>query len=221
MYNLPYFKEQDAVVVLKFIKENPFAFLCGCDAANRPVATQVPVFIDEKDSKLFLSGHIMRNTDHHKAFLHNPNVLAVFTGAHTYVSASWYSNKLQASTWNYMSVHAKGTLKFLQEGDLLNVLKRTTNHFENNPHSGSNFEDLPEAYVQRLVNAIVAFEVEVHQIDNVFKLSQNRDEESYHNIISKLENQGADGKAVAGEMELRSAQLFGEKTLSNKANLNP
>ena len=135
MYNLPYFKEQDGTVVLKFIKENPFAFLCGCDAANRPVATQVPVFIDEKDSKLFLSGHIMRNTDHHKAFLHSPNVLAVFTGAHTYVSASWYSNKLQASTWNYMSVHAKGTLKFLQEGDLLNVLKRTTNHFENNPHS--------------------------------------------------------------------------------------
>ncbi len=221
MYNLPYFKEQDAAIVLNFIKENPFAFFCGCDADNKPVATQVPVFIDEKDNKLFLSGHIMRNTDHHKAFLHNPNVLAVFTGAHTYVSASWYSNKLQASTWNYMSVHAKGTLKFLQQGDLLNVLKRTTNHFENNPHSGSNFEDLPEAYVQKLINAIVAFEVEVHHIDNVFKLSQNRDEESYHNIISKLDGQDADGKVIAREMVRRGAQLFGEKTKSNKANLNP
>jgi len=221
MYNLPYFKEQDAAVVLKFIKENPFAFLCGCDAGNMPVATQVPVFIDERDNKLFLSGHIMRNTDHHKAFLHNPNVLAVFTSAHTYVSASWYSNKLQASTWNYMSVHAKGRLQFLQEGDLLNVLKRTTNHFENNPHSGSNFEDLPESYVQRLVNAIVAFEVEVQQIDNVFKLSQNRDEESYHNIINKLEGQGADGKVIADEMERRGNQLFGETRKSNKSNLNP
>ena len=221
MYDLPYFKENDKETVLEFMRQHPFIFLSGVDENNRPVASQVPVFIDEKEGKLFLTGHIMRNTDHHKAFLHNPNVLAVFTGAHTYVSASWYSNKLQASTWNYMSVHAKGTLKFLQEGDLLNVLRRTTNHFENNPHSGSNFEDLPEAYVQRLVNAIVAFEVEVHQIDNVFKLSQNRDEESYHNIINKLEDQGADGKTIAGEMELRGAQLFGERAKSKKANLNP
>ena len=221
MYNLPYFKEQDAAVVLKFIKEHPFAFLCGCDSSDKPVATQVPVFIDEKGGKLFLSGHIMRNTDHHKAFLHNPNVLAVFTGAHTYVSASWYSNKLQASTWNYMSVHAKGSLKFLNEQDLLNVLKRTTNHFENNPYSGSNFEDLPDAYVQKLVTAIVAFEIEVHQIENVFKLSQNRDEESYHTIIGKLQDQGADGNIIAGEMKLRTAQLFGEENKSNRANLNP
>src|SRR4029078_9900722 len=122
----------------------------------------------------------------------------------------------QASTWNYMSVHAKGRLTFLQEGDLLNVLKRTTNHFENNPHSGSNFEDFPKAYVQKLVNAIVAFEVEVHKIDNVFKLSQNRDEESYHNIIRKLEDQGADGKVIAGEMERRGPELFGEKSESIK-----
>ena len=98
--------------------------MCGCDADNNPVATQVPVFIDEKEDKLFLSGHIMRNTDHHKAFEQNPNVLAVFTGPHTYVSASWYSDKQQASTWNYMSVHAKGKLKFLEEQALLDVLKR-------------------------------------------------------------------------------------------------
>jgi len=221
MYNLPYFKEQDAATILKFIKENPFAFLCGCDSVNKPVATQVPVFIDEKADKLFLSGHIMRNTDHHKAFLQNSNVLAVFTGAHTYVSASWYSNKQQASTWNYMSVHAKGTLRFLDEQALLDVLKRTTNHFENNPLSGSNFEDLQDEYVQRLVTAIVAFEVEVNQIDNVFKLSQNRDEKSYHNIIGKLEKQGADAQEIAGEMKRRSSQLFREEMEAKRTNLNP
>jgi len=221
MYNLPYFKEQDAEAILKFIKVNPFAFLCGCDVAKKPVATQVPVFIDEKEDNLFLSGHIMKNTDHHKAFLHNPNVLAVFTGAHTYVSASWYSNKQQASTWNYMSVHARGKLKFLDEKALLDVLKRTTNHFENNPYSGSNFEDLPQDYVQRLVNAIVAFEVEVQQVDNVFKLSQNRDEKSYHNIIGKLEEQGADANEIAGEMKRRSSQLFGDEIQAKRTNLNP
>lgn len=211
MYNLPYFKEKDQQVVLDFIRQHPFAFIAGCSEDDKPVATQIPVFIDERDGKLFLSGHMMKNTDHHKAFLHNPNVLAVFSGAHTYVSASWYADKGQASTWNYMSVHAKGVLKFLDDQALLNVLKRTTNHFENNPYSGANFEDLPGEYVQHLVKAIIAFEVEVLQIDNVFKLSQNRDEKSYHNIIQKLEAQDADGKYIAEEMKQRTSQLFKDK----------
>ena len=68
MYNLPYYKEQDPHVVMDFIRAHPFAFLAGADADGHPVATQVPVFIDTRDEKLFLSGHIMRNTDHHKAF---------------------------------------------------------------------------------------------------------------------------------------------------------
>ncbi len=208
MYNLPYFKEKDQQVVLDFIHQHPFAFIAGCSEDGKPVATQIPVFIDERDGKLFLSGHMMRNTDHHKAFEHNPNVLAVFTGAHTYVSASWYEDKKQGSTWNYMSVHAKGVLKFLDEQALLDVLKRTTNHFENNPYSGANFEDLSAEYVNRMAKAIIAFEVEILQMDNVFKLSQNRDEKSYHTIMEKLEAQDADGKYIAGEMKQRTSQLF-------------
>ncbi len=208
MYNLPYFKEKDQQVVLDFIHQHPFAFIAGCSEDGKPVATQIPVFIDERDEKLFLSGHMMRNTDHHKAFEHNPNVLAVFTGAHTYVSASWYEDKKQGSTWNYMSVHAKGVLKFLDEQALLDVLKRTTNHFENNPYSGANFEDLSAEYVNRMAKAIIAFEVEILQMDNVFKLSQNRDEKSYHTIMEKLEAQDADGKYIAGEMKQRTSQLF-------------
>jgi transcriptional regulator len=209
MYNLSYFKEEDKAVVLQFIKEHPFAFITGCDETNKPVATQIPVFIDERGGKLFLSGHIMKNTDHHKAFLHNANVLAVFTGAQTYVSASTYDNQNQASTWNYMSVHAKGILSFLDHDSLLNILKRTTDHFEgNDPHSPSSFDNLPDAYVQHLSKAIVAFEIEVTEIDNVFKLSQNRNEKSYHNIIQSLhERKDAGSETIATEMEKRIDQM--------------
>ena len=59
------------------------------------------------------------------------------------------------------------------------------------------------------MKAIIAFEVEVESIDNVFKLSQNRDKESYHNIIEKLEVQDADGKVIAEEMGKRVDQVFG------------
>ena len=69
MYNLPYHKEHNEQIIKEFIAQYPFAFLTACDAENRPVATQVPVFIEDIDGKRVLRGHIMKNTDHHKAFL--------------------------------------------------------------------------------------------------------------------------------------------------------
>ncbi|MET0394298.1 MAG: FMN-binding negative transcriptional regulator [Chitinophagaceae bacterium] len=208
MYNLPHFKEQDAAKVIGFVKEHPFALLCGVDAGNKPVATQVPVFIDERDGGLFLSGHMLKNSDHHQAFLHNADVLAVFTGAHSYISASWYENKQQVSTWNYRSVHAKGKLRFLDDQALLEVLRRTTDHFENDPHSPAGFDQLPPDYVQRLAKAIVAFEVEVAELDHVFKLSQNKDEKNYENIIGKLEQLDADGRKIAAAMKENKPRVF-------------
>ncbi|HEX6845531.1 MAG TPA: FMN-binding negative transcriptional regulator, partial [Chitinophagaceae bacterium] len=180
MYNLPYFKEEDQEVVLTFMRAHPFVFLSGVDEENKPVATQVPVFIDERDGKLFLTGHIMRNNDHHKAFEKNPNVLAVFTGPHVYVSATWYDNPHQASTWNYMSVHAKGKIRFGDYHDLVAILKRLTLHYENNNAASTTvFDNLSSSYKEPLMKAIVAFEIAVVSIDNVFKLSQNRDEKSF------------------------------------------
>lgn len=209
MYDLPYYKEDDKEIIIRFIHEHPFAFVAGCDEHQKPVATQVPVFIEERKGIYFLTGHIMRQTDHHKAFTKNPEVLVVFTGPHTYVSATWYSNPVQASTWNYMSVHAKGKIKFLDEDGLIEVLKKLTLHFENdNPASTTIFDNLPSTYKQPLMKAIVAFEIEVEGIEHVFKLSQDRDEASYHNIIEKLTEQGGDGKLIADIMKQRTSKLF-------------
>lgn len=213
MYNLPYHKERDERVVREFIDRHPFAFLTGCDSTGRPVATQLPVFIETRDDRTFLSGHIMRNTDHHKAFAGNDQVLAVFTGAHSYVSATWYSNPRVASTWNYMSVHARGTIRFLDQAGLESILQKTSLHFENhNPDSPTVFNNLPEAFKQKVIRAIVAFEIEVTGLDTVFKLSQDRDEQSYRNIMAELNKQGEDGRVVAAEMEKRITALFADKT---------
>jgi transcriptional regulator len=209
MYDLPHHKEKDQQVVKEFITRHPFAFLTGCDSGNRPVATQVPVFIEERDGRNFLSGHIMKNTTHHKAFSHNAHVLAVFTGRHTYVSATWYSNPHVGSTWNYMSVQARGIIRFLDADGLKDVLRKTSLHFENNNgQSATAFDNLPSGYTNRLLNAIVAFEIEVTDLDHVFKLSQDRDAKSYQNIIEKLKEQDEDGRFIAGEMEKRKKALF-------------
>ncbi|HET6994087.1 MAG TPA: FMN-binding negative transcriptional regulator [Chitinophagaceae bacterium] len=209
MYNLPYHKEKDQRVIREFIDKHPFAFLTGCDADNRPIATQVPVFIEEKDGGKFLSGHIMKNTDHHKAFLHNKHVLVVFTGSHTYVSGTWYSNPYIASTWNYMTVQVKGSIRFLDDAALEDVLRKTTLHFENyDQQSTTIYDNLPVEFRQKVMHAIVAFEIEVIEMDTVFKLSQDRDAKSYHNIIDKLKQEGHGAQVIAAEMEKRSKELF-------------
>lgn len=209
MYNLPYYKETNEQVINEFIDEHPFAFLTGCDFENKPVATQVPVFIEEKDGKKVLRGHIMKNTDHHEAFMHNNNVLAVFTGNHTYVSATIYSNPHKASTWNYMSVHARGIIRFLGDRELEEVLQKTSLHFEKyNHHSSTVFNNLPLGYKQKAMQAIVAFEIEIKEMDNVFKLSQDRDYKSYNNIIENLSLKGEDGLVISEEMKKRSKDLF-------------
>lgn len=204
MYSLPYFKESDHTTILQFMRDNPFVVLCGTDKNGLPVATQVPVFVDERDGKIVLSGHMMKNTDHHLAFETNNDTLAIFSGAHCYVSASWYSEPKTASTWNYMSVHARGKMTFLDEAALLAVLKRTTDHFENNKDSEAGFDKLPMDYVMKLSKAIVCFDIIVEDMQNVFKLSQNRDEQSYLNIIDKLADMpDEDSRIISREMKKR------------------
>ncbi len=154
----------------------------------------------------------MRNTDHHKAFLENNKVLVVFVGKHTYVSATWYSNKNVASTWNYMSVHVKGNIRFLDNEALKEVLQLTSLYFENNnEQSPTTFENLPPSYYQAIMKAIVAFEIEIQNIEAIFKLSQNRDYESYISIIKHLKKQNHDAQVIATEMEKRIGVLFPEK----------
>ena len=43
------------------------------------------------------------------------------------------------------------------------------------------------------------FEIEIQSLENVFKLSQNRDEKSFENIIEKLKELGGDSALIAHE----------------------
>jgi transcriptional regulator len=203
MYNLSYFKEDDLTVVKAFMHNNPFAIITGVDANQFPVATQVPLLLEEKDGRIYLYGHVQRKTDHHLAFESNPKVLVLFTGPHSYVSASWYSNKQTASTWNYITVHARGAMKLLDEAALLTILAKTTTRFESDPFSPALVEKMSAQYLEKMMKAIVGFEIEVTALDNVYKLSQNRDKESYERIVEELKLQGGDAKAIAAEMEKR------------------
>ncbi len=201
MYDLKHFKANHQQDVITFMHQNPFVVLCGVDAANKPVATHIPVLIEERDDKLFLQAHIMRKQMHTTAFENNVNVLAIFSAAHSYVSATNYIEQNTASTWNYQAVHASGTIHFLNDEGLLNLLTRLTEKFENNPHSPAQVKNMEASYVKDLMKAIVAFEIEITNIEHIFKLSQNKDQATRNNIIQSLQQQDDAAKAVANAMK--------------------
>src|SRR5690554_6141947 len=209
MYNISHFKEKDKQTLLEFIEAYPFAYMSGSFLSGEQVATQLPILMEERNDELYFQGHIMRNTDHHKAFVENPNTLLVFTGPSCYVSASWYSNPSMGSTWNYMSVHVRGQVTFMSDKQLVEFMKKLTLKFEDgNTQSHTYYDNLPDTYLDKWMPAIVGIEIKADKLDNVFKLSQNRDKESYDNIISKLKAKGGYSEMIAEEMIKREKELF-------------
>jgi transcriptional regulator len=195
MYDIPYFKAAHSEDILAYMQAHPFALICGADSEGKPAATQVPFLFEKRGDQLFLQGHFMKKQDHTNAFYQNPQVLVVFSGDHTYVSASWYEDKKTASTWNYQAVQAAGRIRFQDADFLRQLLTKLTETFEQ-PGSPSLVQDMEPAYVEKMMQAIVGFEVEVLSVRHVFKLSQNRDKKTRENIMSQLEKQNGAGEIV-------------------------
>jgi transcriptional regulator len=202
MYKFSYYTEQDDEKIIAFMKDNSFALLTGT-GEKYPVATQIPLDVKVVDGKIFLEGHMMRKTDHHLAFEKNNNVLVLFTGPHCFVNANWYTDASIGSTWNYMTVHAKGKISFVDEAATAQMVKALSDRYVGT-QSAASFDNLSKDYISHMVKAIVGFSIEVESIDNVFKLSQNRDAASQKNIIAQLKKRGdANSVMIAGEMERR------------------
>ena len=201
MYNIPYYKAKDHQEVIDFMHANPFVTICGVDNQGFPVATQVPVLLKIEADKIIISGHVMRKQEHTNAFELNKNVLVIFSGPSAFVSASWYSVKGVASTWNYQSVHAVGKMEMKGEDHLYDLLSELTAHFEKDPNAPTQVKNLDPDYMQQNMVAIVSFEIEVTELKHVFKLSQNRDDVSHENIKKELSNGTPACKHMAAAMK--------------------
>jgi transcriptional regulator len=65
-------------------------------------------------------------------------------------------------------------------------------------------EGLPQDFVQKEMNGVVGFAVDVTRVDAGYKLSQNRNDTDYENIIRELEGRGDEQSAgVAKAMKDR------------------
>ena len=189
MHIVKYFREEDRGKILEFIRQNDFATLVAYDG-ERPVASHLLMEAMEDGENLRINGHMSRANPLWKTFAKNPEVLVIFQGPHTYISPTWY-NHINVPTWNYQSVHVYGKPSVITDkNQSYGILKRLTDRYEaNTPYK---LETLPQDFVEKEMRGIAAFQIEVIRIEASYKLSQNRDDESYHNIVAHLEQRTDD-----------------------------
>lgn len=195
MYIPKHFEESNVNVLHEFIRCNPFAILVTYIDSGLN-ADHIPVFLNtENINKVCLQGHIAASNPLWENLSENKEVLLIFQGGNAYITPSWVpSKKVNAKvvpTWNYSSVHVKGSIEFIHEPSWkINLLNKLTAHQEAKLENPWQVSDAPSEFIKKLLPAIVGFEVVVNEIFGKFKLSQNQSQENRIGIAEGLERQG-------------------------------
>ena len=198
MHIIKYFREENRDKILDYLRQNDFATLVAYDG-QKPVASHLLMEIVEEGEHLRINGHMSRANPLWKMFEKNPEVLVIFQGPHTYVSPTWY-NHVNVPTWNYQSVHIYGKPGMVTDKtETYGILKRLTDRYET--RTTYRLETLPQDFVEKEMRGVAAFQIEVTRIEANYKLSQNRDDESYQNIVDHLEQrEDDDSRSIAKAM---------------------
>jgi transcriptional regulator len=199
MYIPKFYKNENQEDIQNFINQNGFGILVN-QTNGKLWATHIPLLLEEKDGKQILVGHVSKLNPQAESFQDNDEVLAIFSGAHSYISSSWYDHE-NVPTWNYLAVHVYGKLTIYNHEQAVDSLKRLVDKYEAKSKNPIRIEDL-SSKTMREARGIIAFEIEITAIEAQKKLSQNRDDKNYKNIISELEKTNdTQAIAIANEMK--------------------
>ncbi len=173
MFTPDIYKNENQAEIREFIFNNGFAILVN-QTDNKLWATHIPLYLDvNANGNEILVGHVALENPQSKSLTNDSEVLAIFSGAHFNISASWYDHE-NVSTWNYVAVHAYGKIKILNHEETNLSLKKLTDKYEATSDKPVRVEDL-SAKTMRQARGILAFEIEISSVEATKKLSQNRD----------------------------------------------
>ena len=188
LYIPKHFRVDDPGALYDFVEKNAFATLVSSGPKGLHVS-HVPLLPEREGGKIRLLGHVARANDQWEALEGASDVLAIFHGAHAYVSPGWYQNHPAVPTWNYAVVHAHGKARLMDEAELHDLVVRLSNTYVGGRPRPWKATELPADFVGNLLKAIVGFEIEVTRLEGKFKLSQNRPAE-IPRVIEALEREG-------------------------------
>ncbi|WP_059173125.1 FMN-binding negative transcriptional regulator [Bacillus sp. FJAT-27445] len=202
MYIPKHFKVSDAEEIWNFVKTQSFGTIVSTEK-GKPIATHLPFGLKKIGDDYYLTGHTAYGNPQWKTFETSEDVLVIFQGPHAYVSSSWYSHE-NVPTWNYQAIHMYGKVSILEKDELVEELTAMLVKYENNRENPVLWDKLTPELLENQLKGIVGFKIKVEDIQATYKLSQNRNERDYANIIEKLKNEGnSNAIQIAEQMEKR------------------
>ena len=206
MIHIPeHFAEHDIARLHALVRAHNFATLVSAHQGEIQVS-HLPFLLDA-GGKL-LRAHMARANRQWRTFSPEREVVVIFHGPHHYVSPAWYASHPSVPTWNYAVVHAQGRPRLIEDRERLAALLRelVTRHEAASPEPWK--MDLPPDYQDKMLSAIVGFEIEITRLDGKLKLSQNRPETDRPLVIEALERLGSDdARGVAALMRKNPGKL--------------
>lgn len=201
MFQPPVFQEHRHDVMEELMRAHPFAMIVS-SATGLLTADHVPLVLKTVGAKTCLQGHVAANNPLFRKSDGPLEVLTVFQGPQTYVTPSWYASKQEhgkvVPTWNYVVVHVRGRLEFIQQVDwLLEHLDDLTRQHESHRQEPWALSDAPLDFIHRQLRGLVGFEISIEEMQGIWKVSQNKASKDRAGVMAGLE---ADAVPHAGEM---------------------
>jgi transcriptional regulator len=198
MYTPKHFEQANLSTLWDFIEEHAFGTLLTV-ADGQPTLSHVP-FLPDRDAGV-LHCHVARANPHWRDIERAPQVLAIFTGPHGYVSPTWYAERGGVPTWNYTVVHAHGSAQTVDDAE------RTRQHVEAlaAKYERGRAEPWVPDYDTRRLAGIVGIDLHVSRLEGKFKLSQNRSAADRARVVAALEASGSDADASLARLMAAAA----------------
>jgi transcriptional regulator len=196
VYNPAAFQETRPEILAAAISEHPLAALVTAGGAGL-AASHIPMLYTPGDAPGgILRGHMARANPHWRDAVTPCDALAIFSGPQHYISPNWYPAKQVdgkvVPTWNYIVVHAHGTLAIHDDPQwLLEIVNDLTDRHEAASPTPWRVGDAPPEYVQNLLKAIVGIELTITRLEGKWKLSQNRSQPDRDGVAAGLNALGA------------------------------
>ncbi len=190
--------------VLEYLRIHRFATLVS-QHKGRIIATHIPMVLTHIDEQPFLLSHISVANEQKTSFDNEQELLAIFMTTHSYISSSWYDH-INVPTWNYIAVHVYGKARIIEGDELEEALTELVDIYEDGRKDRFKISDMPDKMKKAHLKGLVGFQMSMDKIETAHKLSQNRNDKDYFNIIEELEKEEDPGSAdVARAMKkLRS-----------------
>jgi transcriptional regulator len=190
MYIPGKFRQEHVEELVALMQQNPFATLVT-GSGESIEATHLPVLLKQIDERYVLKAHIAKANPLWKQVQGGSEVLIIFNGPNCYVSPNHYPTKAEngkaVPTWNYAVVHVKGTISFVHDSEwIYSAIDELTTEHESQSISPWSMADAPEAFIQKLLPAIVGIEIEISNMTGQWKLSQNQPEVNQQGVIQGL-----------------------------------